>query len=1047
MPESSGSIVEIHNSLKASLGRGHSDLDQDVVAASKRVLLENILFVPASAPYTMQLDALKAKYISLNPAPVKWDGDKSSHQLKDTSSSAMSSQTSTEKSEDVLPAPKVILYPEEKVMMEWTRMTRIGAGLVNMGNTCFFNSTLQCLTYTAPLVNYCLSNDHRSKCKKKDFCMMCEIQSHIKSSLDCGGRSIKPHSMLQKLRCIAKHMKWGRQEDAHEFLRFVVDHLQQSCLNGESKLDQLSKDTTVINQIFGGYLRSQVICLRCQARSNTFDPFMDISLDIKGVNTVEEALAKFVKPETLEQDNAYKCPKCKHKVKAQKRFSIQKAPNILTLQLNRFDFHRHLSGKINRFIKYPEKINLRSFMSQKQGEPILYHLYGVLVHSGHSSEHGHYYSYVKSPTKTWYCMNDSIVHQAAYNNVFNADAYVLFYARINKPVSTATTLPPGASTSSGSSASVTKGPLVGTSSSNKPAASINGIQGKSSSDVGTPLKRQEIPSSESKIVPHAPSGSALPGVYTKISFPILTTSQKKLFQQQQEDGKRIVLQIKHGNSTTMEKSPDGKSKVVNHGGTQQSQQSLGLVPYNSDSDSEQDNVSTGASKSVSSTKESTKFVTSNDKSGDNPQTSIRKINFPSTSHEMRPITEMGDAPASKPLLASSSHTSSTSSLQSVEPSKHSSEVTLKGSFKNISAAAATLPGITKNGPVTVELSAAGITASSSNSCPKVRSTGGNWLIQSQDCAPSPRSSCSSANSVNSTTEWTVESKEIKNSNPESGIKSMPKGQEGTTAMQCKEPTDKVVPLVSPLHSPESSHSSTKKAKKHKKKKLKSSSDEDRKRKDHSKKKKKHKEKKRKREKERKSSDYDLHERKKRKYSRSSSSSSSASDSEEDYEWVEKTKETAGLIQPKTGPVTVQTWNHHVKDDVAPKKDDSDVKAKNVWDGSRSSGSHLDSESSSFSLGKNVLSWDGGKNHIDDDFQKDNKKRRFSELYNEEIDSGKVKKVKKVSENMTYSRGYNPFQQYHSDQYQSEKNRDSVFWKQDHSYYQNNHQATKNKTFT
>ena len=44
-----------------------------------------------------------------------------------------------------------------------------------------------------------------------------------------------------------------------------------------------------------------------------------------------------------------------------------------------------------------------------QGDPILYHLYGVLVHSGHGSDCGHYYSFVKSPSKSWYCMNDSIV--------------------------------------------------------------------------------------------------------------------------------------------------------------------------------------------------------------------------------------------------------------------------------------------------------------------------------------------------------------------------------------------------------------------------------------------------------------------------------------------------------------------------------------------------------------------------------------------------------------------------------------------------------------
>jgi len=33
---------------------------------------------------------------------------------------------------------------------------------------------------------------------------------------------------------IAKHMRWGRQEDAHEFLRYVIDAMQKSCLAGQS---------------------------------------------------------------------------------------------------------------------------------------------------------------------------------------------------------------------------------------------------------------------------------------------------------------------------------------------------------------------------------------------------------------------------------------------------------------------------------------------------------------------------------------------------------------------------------------------------------------------------------------------------------------------------------------------------------------------------------------------------------------------------------------------------------------------------------------------
>jgi ubiquitin carboxyl-terminal hydrolase 36/42 len=37
------------------------------------------------------------------------------------------------------------------------------------------------------------------------------------------------------LSVIAKHMQWGRQEDAHEFLRYVVEAMQRACLNGYAK--------------------------------------------------------------------------------------------------------------------------------------------------------------------------------------------------------------------------------------------------------------------------------------------------------------------------------------------------------------------------------------------------------------------------------------------------------------------------------------------------------------------------------------------------------------------------------------------------------------------------------------------------------------------------------------------------------------------------------------------------------------------------------------------------------------------------------------------
>jgi len=46
-------------------------------------------------------------------------------------------------------------------------------------------------------------------------------------------------------------------------------------------LEKLSKETTLVHQVFGGYLRSQVRCLQCKTTSNTYDPVLDISVDLK----------------------------------------------------------------------------------------------------------------------------------------------------------------------------------------------------------------------------------------------------------------------------------------------------------------------------------------------------------------------------------------------------------------------------------------------------------------------------------------------------------------------------------------------------------------------------------------------------------------------------------------------------------------------------------------------------------------------------------------------------------------------------------------------
>lgn len=323
--------------------------------------------------------------------------------------------------------------PPIPIKLAWSAADKVGGGLINIGNTCFLNSVLQCLTYCPPLYHFL--DGHSQKCNINAFCMLCEMEKHVKKMKSSNGLAIRPSAIHQRLQYINRSFQFGRQEDAHEFLRYLIDHMWKACLMNLnlnvkiSKIDPKIKETTMINHIFGGYFRSQVMCLTCKYRSNTFDFFMDFVLDIRNVSSLDKALDKFTQPEILQHDNAYKCAKCQKKVSARKRFTVYKAPNVATFQLKRFDSDRIFGGKITKHINYPDEFDLRPYMSESNKPPIRYKLSAVLVHVGHTSNSGHYYCFIKNSDNFWYRMDDSNVSQVSRQAVLDQQAYVLFYTR------------------------------------------------------------------------------------------------------------------------------------------------------------------------------------------------------------------------------------------------------------------------------------------------------------------------------------------------------------------------------------------------------------------------------------------------------------------------------------------------------------------------------------------------------------------------------------------------------------------------------------------
>ncbi|KAH6828771.1 ubiquitin-specific protease 23 [Perilla frutescens var. hirtella] len=312
---------------------------------------------------------------------------------------------------------------------------RIGAGLRNLGNTCFLNSVLQCLTYTAPLAAYLQSGKHQSSCRTSGFCALCAIQKHVSRALQSTGRILEPKDLVSNLRCISRSFRNARQEDAHEYMVNLLESMHKCCLpSGVSSESPGAYDKSLVHKIFGGRLRSQVKCMQCSYCSNKFDPFLDLSLEIVRADSLHKALDHFTAKELLDGGaREYQCDQCKQKVKALKQLTIHKAPQVLAVHLKRFSSHAP-GQKIDRKVAFGTTLDLKPFVTGPYDGDLNYTLYGVLVHYGWSTHSGHYYCFVRTSSGMWYSLDDNQVVQVNERKVLEQKAYMLFYVRDRKNV-------------------------------------------------------------------------------------------------------------------------------------------------------------------------------------------------------------------------------------------------------------------------------------------------------------------------------------------------------------------------------------------------------------------------------------------------------------------------------------------------------------------------------------------------------------------------------------------------------------------------------------
>lgn len=361
----------------------------------------------------------------------------------------------------------------------------IMTGLVNLKNSCYMNSGLQCLLGSEKLVAFFLMGDYRrhinvnSRLGSKGILanefasLTSEMYRLTNVSHPTYFNPVRFRRVLGSLNSLFNHCD---QQDCSEFLTYVLDTLHEDLNeNGNHpKLPELSKQEeqqreslpirvastiewerylktnfSVIVDIFEGQMMSQLKCLTCGSTSTTYNSFGTLSLPIPESVTsarlnLEDCFDEFVKPEILDGDDRWMCPVCKSKQRSSKQLRISRLPQVLCVHLKRFRMDRHLS-KIDKYIKYDEYIKLDKYWPpissnlerteleklpvRGQMPPFNYKLFGVINHYG-NLVNGHYTAYVRKGTHGWCLFDDQNVHKhCKLSKVINGDAYILFYER------------------------------------------------------------------------------------------------------------------------------------------------------------------------------------------------------------------------------------------------------------------------------------------------------------------------------------------------------------------------------------------------------------------------------------------------------------------------------------------------------------------------------------------------------------------------------------------------------------------------------------------
>jgi ubiquitin carboxyl-terminal hydrolase 2 len=328
-------------------------------------------------------------------------------------------------------------------------------GLANLGNTCFMNSTIQCLSHTYEFNNFMNSKTYKKYLTNTPESNMLEEWDKLRELMWSENCTISPGGFLTNVHKLAKAkdkeiFTGYAQNDLPEFLLFIIDSFHEGIkrpvimnINGtpENDKDKLAikcykmiskmykNDYSEIIKLFYGIHVSQILDTSGKVLSINAEPFFMINLPIKTnvkTTTIYESFDIYTEREQMNGDNQWYNDKLKEKQDVEKFISFFSLPDILVIDFKRFNYEMK---KNNILIDFPlENLNLSKYVIGYDTHSYIYDLYGVCNHSG-STMGGHYTAYVKNANGKWYHFNDTQVSEIKQSNIVSNKAYCLFYRK------------------------------------------------------------------------------------------------------------------------------------------------------------------------------------------------------------------------------------------------------------------------------------------------------------------------------------------------------------------------------------------------------------------------------------------------------------------------------------------------------------------------------------------------------------------------------------------------------------------------------------------